>query len=84
MIYGVGNAVMDVRALVSDDFLLRHGVEKGLMTLADLSRSQSLLKALEDERIAVTRTAGGSVANSIAGIAAAGGVDTTLFFRVGG
>lgn len=83
MIYGVGNTLMDITARVSDDFLRENGVEKGMMTLSDLARTDDLLAALRDRGAEVSVSAGGSVANSIAGIAAAGGVDTALFCRVG-
>lgn len=83
MIYGAGNAIMDITAQVTDDFLQRHGVEKGLMSLVDLDTSARILDVLDAEGISTSVSAGGSVANTIAGIAALGNHETALFFVVG-
>lgn len=89
-IYGIGNALVDITANVDDDFLTQAGVEKGHMTLVDKKRSEFLLSALKDHNIDLTVTSGGSVANSIAGIAAiekrngrTDSVGTAFFGRVG-
>lgn len=34
-VYGIGNALVDIEYEVEDAFLLKHGIEKGLMTLVD-------------------------------------------------
>lgn len=65
---GLGNAIMDVIAAVDDDFLLRHGIAKGAMTLIDEFRAQELHKALGDS----VQEAGGSAANTMAGLASLG------------
>lgn len=83
MIYGVGNAIMDITASVSEDFISRHGVEKGMMSLVDLDTSTRILEVLRAEGVSVSLSAGGSVANSIAGIASQGQHATALFFLVG-
>jgi sugar/nucleoside kinase (ribokinase family) len=66
---GLGNAIMDVIAAVDDQFLLDHGIAKGAMTLIDEFRAQELHKALHNS----VQAAGGSAANTMAGIASLGG-----------
>jgi sugar/nucleoside kinase (ribokinase family) len=66
---GLGNAIMDVIAAVDDQFLLDHGIAKGAMTLIDEFRAQELHKALTGS----VQAAGGSAANTMAGIASLGG-----------
>ncbi len=66
---GLGNAIMDVIAAVDDRFLLEHGIAKGAMTLIDEFRAEELHKALRDS----VQAAGGSAANTMAGIASLGG-----------
>ena len=66
----LGNAIVDVIASVDDGFLLAHGIAKGGMTLIDEFRATELLKALTG---ALHQVAGGSAANSMAGLASLGG-----------
>ena len=66
---GLGNAIMDVIAAVDDQFLLTHSIAKGAMTLIDEFRAQELHKALSHS----VQAAGGSAANTMAGIASLGG-----------
>ncbi|HUO90044.1 MAG TPA: adenosine kinase [Rhizomicrobium sp.] len=66
---GLGNAIVDVLAPVSEQFLLDHSIAKGTMTLIDEHRSATLLAALEDTR----EVAGGSAGNTMAGFASLGG-----------
>jgi sugar/nucleoside kinase (ribokinase family) len=73
---GLGNAIVDVIASVDDRFLLTHGIAKGGMTLIDEFRAKELLKALADHQqtmSALHEVAGGSAANTMAGIASLGG-----------
>ena len=65
---GIGNAIVDVIAQCDDAFLETHGVEKGIMQLIDAPRARELYAAMP----AGTEKSGGSVANSIAGIASLG------------
>jgi len=76
-IVGIGNAIMDVIAPVEDAFLAAHGIEKGVMQLTDQARGESLYAAMQ----APVQAAGGSVANSIAGLAALG-LKTAFIGRV--
>ena len=72
---GLGNAIVDVIAAVDDRFLLSHKIAKGTMTLIDEFRAQELHKALADARQALSflhQIAGGSCANTMAGLASLG------------
>ncbi len=76
----LGNAIVDVIASVDDRFLLTHRIAKGGMTLIDEFRAKELLKALADNSQALSslhEVAGGSAANTMAGLASLGG--TGLF-----
>lgn len=66
---GLGNAIVDVIAPADDAFLLKHNIAKGVMTLIDDFRAAQLSEALRDAQ----ETAGGSAANTMAGIASLGG-----------
>ena len=65
---GIGNAIVDVIAQCEDAFLTDNGVEKGIMQLIDAPRARELYSAMP----AGTEKSGGSVANTIAGIASTG------------
>jgi sugar/nucleoside kinase (ribokinase family) len=65
---GLGNAIVDVIAAVDDDFLLTHKIAKGAMTLIDEFRAGQLHAALREAR----EVAGGSAANTMAGLASLG------------
>jgi fructokinase len=68
-ILGIGNAIVDVFAKVNDDFLLKNGLIKGSMKLLEKEEFESLKSTIKIEKI----EAGGSVANTMAGIAYLGG-----------
>src|SRR5471032_739508 len=72
----LGNAIVDVIASVDDRFLLTHRIAKGGMTLIDAFRARELHKALADNSQALSslhEVAGGSAANTMAGLASLGG-----------
>ena len=76
----IGNAIVDIIASVDDRFLLTHRIAKGAMTLIDEFRAKELLKALADNHQTMSNlheVAGGSAANTMAGLASLGG--TGLF-----
>ena len=76
----LGNAIVDVIASVDDRFLLTHRIAKGGMTLIDAFRAGELHKALADNQQSLSslhEVAGGSAANTMAGLASLGG--TGLF-----
>jgi len=66
---GIGNAIVDVIAPVSDAFLLEHNIAKNVMTLIDEYRAHQLLSVLPEAQ----EIAGGSAANTMAGLASLGG-----------
>ncbi|MBL4616301.1 MAG: adenosine kinase [Robiginitomaculum sp.] len=68
-VLGLGNAIVDVIATVSDEFLFQHDITKGSMTLIDQSRAQELYLRLAG----ASQSSGGSAANTIAGITSFGG-----------
>jgi sugar/nucleoside kinase (ribokinase family) len=73
---GLGNAIVDIIASVDDRFLLNHKIAKGTMTLIDEFRAKELLKALADNQQTMSHlheVAGGSAANTMAGLASLGG-----------
>jgi len=72
----LGNAIVDIIASVDDRFLLNHRIAKGTMTLIDEFRAKELLKALADNQQTMSslhEVAGGSAANTMAGLASLGG-----------
>ena len=64
-ILGIGNAIVDVFVKVGDDFLLKNKLVKGSMKLIEKNEFESLKSNIKIEKI----EAGGSVANTMAGIA---------------
>jgi sugar/nucleoside kinase (ribokinase family) len=68
-ILGIGNAIVDVFVKVNDDFLLKNNLTKGSMKLIEKDEFESLKNTIKIEKI----EAGGSVANTMAGIAYLGG-----------
>ena len=70
-VYGIGNALVDIQAQVSDEVLEQLDYSRGFTTLIDESTRQRVLSALDG--ITLRRGAGGSAANSVIGIAQFGG-----------
>src|ERR1700742_894831 len=64
----LGSAIVDVLAAVDDRFLLEHNIAKGVMTLIDEHRAHQLYEAFGQTR----EVAGGSAANTMAGLASLG------------
>jgi fructokinase len=64
-ILGIGNAIVDVFVKVNDDFLLKNNLTKGSMKLLEKQEFESLKSTINIEKI----EAGGSVSNTMAGIA---------------
>ncbi|MBI4275649.1 MAG: adenosine kinase [Rhizobiales bacterium] len=67
-VIGIGNAIVDVLARTEDDFLVRHGMQKGTMALIDESRAQAIYTAMGP----AVEISGGSAANTIVGVAGFG------------
>jgi sugar/nucleoside kinase (ribokinase family) len=68
-VIGLGNAIVDVIAPAGDAFLLEHNIAKGVMTLVDDFRADQLIRVLPGAQ----EIAGGSAANTMAGLASLGG-----------
>ena len=67
-ILGIGNAIVDVICKVEDDFLSKNSLTKSTMKLVDEEEFKKLLSSLKIEET----ISGGSVANSIVGLAQLG------------
>jgi sugar/nucleoside kinase (ribokinase family) len=65
----IGNAIVDVIAPASDDFLADEGLVKGSMVLIDDERAVSLYGRMA----AAVEASGGSAGNTVAGVASLGG-----------
>jgi len=65
----IGNAIVDVIAPSSDDFLAAEGLVKGSMQLVDEQQATKLYGKMK----AAIETSGGSAANTVAGVASFGG-----------
>ena len=70
-VFGVGNALVDLQARISENWLASTGFDKGIMTLVDDAQQQGVLGRLTG--ISLNRCAGGSAANTIVGVADFGG-----------
>lgn len=66
---GIGNAIVDVISHADDALLLRHGLNKGTMTLIDAARADALYAMMGP----AVEVSGGSAANTIAALASLGG-----------
>tara|TARA_B100000900_G_scaffold402001_1_gene407327 strand:+ start:203 stop:1171 length:969 start_codon:yes stop_codon:yes gene_type:complete len=67
-ILGMGNAVLDIVASVTDEFLRTENLSKGSMVLVDQEQSDKILKEINP----IKKDSGGSVANTIAAISLLG------------
>ena len=68
-VVGIGNAIVDIIGRCDDAFLARHGCTKGSMQLVDAPAMLALYEAMGPG----VEVSGGSVANSMAGVASFGG-----------
>ena len=67
-VLGIGNAIVDIIGRAREDFLLRHGMQKGAMVLIDEARAESIYAAMGP----AIEISGGSAANTIVGVASFG------------
>src|SRR5436309_2930186 len=67
-VLGIGNAIVDVIARTEDDFLVKHAMNKGTMTLIDEPRAEAIYASMGP----AIEISGGSGANTIAGVASFG------------
>lgn len=68
-VVGIGNALVDVIAPATDEFLAAHDLVKGSMALVDAERASVLYDAMGP----AVESSGGSAANTMAGLASLGG-----------
>jgi sugar/nucleoside kinase (ribokinase family) len=68
-VIGIGNAIVDVIAHADEAFLEREGFTKGTMTLIDAPRAEALYQLMGP----AVEISGGSVGNTMAGLASLGG-----------
>jgi sugar/nucleoside kinase (ribokinase family) len=68
-VVGIGNAIVDVIAHADDAFLAREALVKGTMTLIDAERAEALYRIMGP----AVEISGGSVGNTMAGLASLGG-----------
>ena len=66
---GIGNAIVDVISHAEDAFLVRHGLNKGAMTLIDAAAAEAIYASMGP----AIEASGGSAANTIAALASLGG-----------
>lgn len=64
-VLGIGNAIVDILARTTDDFLGAHGMSKGSMSLIDEARAAAIYQAMGP----AVEVSGGSAANTIVGVA---------------
>ena len=74
---GISNAIVDILAHVDDEFLQKVGAPPGSMTLIDADRANEIYGMMGP----ATEMSGGSVANTVAGVANLGG-NTAYIGRV--
>ena len=73
----IGNAIVDVIANASDEFLAREGLVKGSMRLINAEEAERLYSHMGPAH----QVSGGSAGNTAAGIAALGGVIGVAMFE---
>ena len=66
----IGNAIMDMLVNTTDEFLIKHNMPKGRMTLIDEETANEIYKHIHESCVMCP---GGSAANTAVGIAALGG-----------
>jgi sugar/nucleoside kinase (ribokinase family) len=66
---GIGNAIVDVLAEASDEFLVENKLDKGAMMLIDAERALELQRKMTN----TVEQSGGSAGNTLAGLASLGG-----------
>lgn len=71
-VVGIGNAIVDVLAQASDDFLREHGQAKGSMVLIDTDTADRLYSQLQSLPGGCLERSGGSAGNTMAGLSSLG------------
>lgn len=68
-VVALGNALVDILSHEDDDFVLRAGLDRGVMTMVDATRADQVYDAMGP----AAEVSGGSAANTAAGVASFGG-----------
>ncbi len=70
-VFGVGNAIVDLLAMVPDEFVTCQKLQRGAMTLVDSVHQAQILRALGHHKVEMA--SGGSAANTLIAVAQSGG-----------
>ncbi len=70
-VYGIGNALVDLEFQVTSEFLEKHDVKKGLMTLVDEETQYQLISDIN--KAETLQKPGGSAANTMIAVSQLGG-----------
>src|ERR1700709_1618091 len=70
-VYGIGNALVDIVTEVDEAFFEANQVEKGLMTLVDEERQQTLMKVIDMQSSQLS--CGGAAGNTMIAVNQFGG-----------
>ncbi|HEX6983630.1 MAG TPA: adenosine kinase [Balneolaceae bacterium] len=70
-VYGIGNALVDLEFKVTPEFLKKHDVKKGVMTLVDEETQFNLIDDIDEDKM--TPKSGGSAANTVIAVSQLGG-----------
>ena len=71
-IYAIGAALVDTEVEVTDSFLAKHAIDKGVMTLVEQSRQAQLVDSLNQNGSKLFKQSGGSACNSVVAAAQLG------------
>ncbi len=70
-VFGVGNAIVDMLAMVPDQFIAEQQLQRASMTLMETDQQARILHALGDHKVELA--SGGSAANTLVAVAQSGG-----------
>jgi sugar/nucleoside kinase (ribokinase family) len=70
-VYGIGNALVDLEFKVTPEFLKKHDVKKGVMTLVDEETQFNLIDEIHEDKM--LPKSGGSAANTVIAVSQLGG-----------
>ena len=73
-VVGIGSAIVDILSRTDDDFLKANGMVKGTMALTTAEQSKQIYERMGQ----AVEVSGGSVANTVAGIASLGGTPSFI------
>ena len=71
-IYAIGAALVDTEVEVTESFLAKHSIDKGVMTLVEEPRQAELISSLKKNGSTLLKQSGGSACNSVVAAAQLG------------